>query len=378
MPVIAQDNSFFLTFVDSLNLIAEEERNLQFEKFLEKQDQLPIIESDRVFFIARAQYGKAPLLLADFNGFLHPRYMNQPELGAMLAIPGTRWHYRSVSLLPKARIAYRIKVGEQVFTDPLNPRVVLAFRQLYSEVRMPDYEIAPEIISDQSIPRGHLIALTLKSEKLQQERNVQIYTPPGYDKKKTYPSVYFHDGTFQIEEGRTPQILDYLIVMGKIQPLIAVFDDPQVRGREYRGDPDYIAYVSEELIPYVDEHYATKAEAESRAVIGFSRAGQSALYLSHTLDQFDLCGIFSPAIIPGDSQEFVQELRSRPHKPKALFMVGTIYDGIWYPDSEALKKTFQQEEFNFQYVEIPEGHNIPAWRTELDTMLEFFFPVEKN
>ena len=168
--------------------------------------------------------------------------------------------------------------------------------------------------------------------------------------------------------------MDYLIANGYIEPVVAVFDDPLERGKEYRGDSAYRHYVEKELIPYVDSKYRTKPMPEHRAVIGGSRGGLSALILSHSIPSFSKCGTLSPAIHPWDIDEFISFLSSSEVAPQQVVIIGAIYDEIWYPDALALKDYFTEQQTSLKYLDISQGHNIQAWVNYLDELLTTFFP----
>lgn len=372
--VWTQELSSFSNLLEAINKEDESEKNALVESFLKKAGQTPIIEGHKAIFLAKGNVTEKPYLLADFNGFLHRRYVKDPSIGAMKAIEGTSWFYLEKELEPNAIINYQIRLGERTSTDPLNPETRTGFGNLYSVLKMPAYQASYEILWDASLPTGQLIKDSIYSKALGHFRTIHIYLPPGYKQsKEKYSSVYFHDGSFFIREGLVPRILDNLIGQKKITPVVAAFDDPVQRGKEYRGDENYKRYLKEELIPFVNRTYRAKNDKRQRAVIGFSRAGQSSLYVTHNLDLFAKCGAFSPAIHPTSISDFTTKLAGLGFQPEHLFMTGSTYDFLWYPDAVALREHFQKSGIKFQYVEIPEGHNIPAWRTLLDDMLIAFF-----
>lgn len=364
----------FLTFLESLAEEADNDKKI--EAYLATQQQVPIIEGDSIIFLAHAKHNAAPILLADFNGFLNRRYVQDQSLGQMKIIPGSHWYYFIQEIPADGIINYAYGYGDASYNDPLNPNQRLIFGGLTSFVAMPAYKIAAEWIIDHSIPKGTVESMSFKSKILDHERKLHIYLPANYTNLKApLPTLYLHDGTFYVKEGKIPQILDYLIAQQKIQPVIAVFDDPVVRGKEYRGDEDYRQYIGTELIPYIDGRFKTSKRSETRAVIGGSRGGLSSLHLAHALPSFGNCGVFSPAILPMPIPEFTQILADYPNTPKKIYMTGSTFDHIWYQDAVDLKAHFsEQQDLGYQYKEIHQGHNIPAWSSLLSDMLQYFFP----
>ena len=347
----------FLAFLESLEADADNDKKI--EAYLASQKEVPIIEGNSIIFIAHSKHNARPILRADFNG-----------------IPGSHWYYFIQEIPADGIINYAYGYGDASYSDPLNPNQRLIFGGLTSFVAMPAYEPAEEWIMDHSIPSGAVESMAFNSKILGHERQLHIYLPPNYtDRKTPLPTVYLHDGTFYVNEGRIPQILDYLIAHQMIQPVIAVFDDPVVRGKEYRGDEDYRQYIGTELIPYIDGQFETSKKREDRAVIGGSRGGLSSLHLAHALPLFGNCGVFSPAILPMPIPEFTKILAGYANSPQKLYMTGSTFDHIWYQDAVDLKAHFSaQQALDFRYQEIHEGHNIPAWSSLLSDMLQHFFP----
>lgn len=376
IPAWNQVDTSFTQLLTTISASSQRDNNSKVEVFIEQHPQIPIIEGDTVIFLARKKGQVPPTLLADFNGFLHQRYVKDRSLGTMESIPGTSWYFRKAFLSATAIINYAYSYGDKPQTDPLNPNLRQSFGSLNSFVEMPGHTVPSEIIIDHSIPKGQVSKQLFASDKLGHDRTVHIYLPPAYEQmEQSLPTLYFHDGSFYVNEARIPQILDYLIAHQQIQPVIAVFDDPVIRGKEYRGDENYRDYMAQELIPYIDKTFRTIPAADQRAVIGGSRGGLSALHLSHNTSQFEKCGTFSPAITPTSIPDFLGTLKAHGNAPKQLFISGSVYDYIWYPDALSLSDHFNKGSLDFQYREVSEGHNIAAWRGLLDEMLTFFFPV---
>lgn len=123
-------------------------------------------------------------------------------------------------------------------------------------------------------------------------RRVPVYLPPGYqDSTARYPVVYLLTGftgrgTLLLNDSAfdepIQERLDRLIMSGQVQPLIVVMPDCFTRygGSQYLNSSatgGYQDHLIEELVPFIDEHYRTRAEAGYRAVAGKSSGGYGAL-----------------------------------------------------------------------------------------------------
>ena len=123
-------------------------------------------------------------------------------------------------------------------------------------------------------------------------RRVPVYLPPGYDDSATrYPVVYLLTGftgrgTILLNDSafdeNIQERLDRLILASEVQPMIVVMPDCFTRygGSQYLNSSAtgrYEDYLIEELIPFIDQHYRTRAEAGYRAIAGKSSGGYGAL-----------------------------------------------------------------------------------------------------
>jgi len=127
-------------------------------------------------------------------------------------------------------------------------------------------------------------------------RRVPVYLPPGYDAEpgRRYPSAYMltgftgrgtmmlNDSTF---DENLPQRLDRLIASGQVQPMIVVMPDcfTCLGGSQYLNSSAtgrYEDHVIDELVPYIDARYRTRAEPGQRAVLGKSSGGYGSVILA--------------------------------------------------------------------------------------------------
>lgn len=374
--VLSQATLPFGSILEQINNSNNADANFVIEKFIEQVKQVPIIEGDKVIFLAKKNSNKKPMLLSDLNGFMNPRYVKDTTLADMISILKTDWYYTEKQLHSDAIINYQFRYGDDKVNDPLNQNTRTNFGSQISFVRMPQSQPPQKEIQDFLPSKGQLIEEEFRSEILGQNRKVHIYLPENYDSQISYSVVFFHDGSFFVKEANVGDILDSLILSKRINPLIAVFDDPIIRGKEYRNDIGFRNYIKNELLSYIGKKYNVTKDSNKRAIIGFSRGGLSALYLSHSLEEFSMCGALSPAIHPKSVSTFMVELGAYTYTPIKIFITKSIYDKIWGNDASDLKTQFERQSLALQYQEINQGHNISAWKTMLDDMLISFFPLK--
>src|SRR2546421_1371940 len=124
------------------------------------------------------------------------------------------------------------------------------------------------------------------------ERPLWVYTPPGYDgSAERYPSVYViqgypgHVGMWANRGAyRQPFIetADAVFASGVAPGCVVVYVDAWTAygGSQFVDSPGtgrYHSYLCDEVVPWVDAHYRTIADRESRAISGKSSGGFGAM-----------------------------------------------------------------------------------------------------
>jgi enterochelin esterase family protein len=136
-------------------------------------------------------------------------------------------------------------------------------------------------------------------------RNLYVYLPPEYEAEndKKFSVVYCLTGftgrgkMFLNDSAFTPNLaerLDKLISEDKIKPMIAVMPDcfTKYGGSQYVNSSatgNYEDYLTQEIVPFVDENFSTIAGKNSRAVMGKSSGGYGSLIMA--LRHADLFGL---------------------------------------------------------------------------------------
>lgn len=206
--------------------------------------------------------------------------------------------------------------------------------------------------------QGTVITLQHKSRILENNplgdkfiRDVIVYLPPDYDENKFYPSVYVLTGftgrgrMLLNDSAFTPnfaQRMDSLINDGKIKPMIAVLPDcfTHYGGSQYINSSatgNYEDYLTQEIVPFVDETFRTLENKNSRAVMGKSSGGYGALIMA--LRHADLFGL--ACTTSGDAYF---ELLYLPDIPKAFRAVkgnpDKLIEKFWNEDAKKGKDDF--------------------------------------
>jgi S-formylglutathione hydrolase len=124
------------------------------------------------------------------------------------------------------------------------------------------------------------------------DRDVFVYLPPSYasDKNRRYPVVYFLHGYSAKAEAywnlmAVPATADKGMTSGSIQEMILVNPDAYTiySGSMYSNSPttgDWETYLTHDLVDYIDTHYRTIANRDSRGLAGHSMGGYGTLRLA--------------------------------------------------------------------------------------------------
>jgi S-formylglutathione hydrolase FrmB len=125
------------------------------------------------------------------------------------------------------------------------------------------------------------------------ERPLWVYLPPGYDDQpdRRYPAVYViqgYTGHLGMWRNRSPYRLpftesaDKVFATGEAPAAIVIYVDAWTAygGSQFVDSPGtgrYHSYLCDEVVPWVDGHYRTLADAGHRAIMGKSSGGFGAM-----------------------------------------------------------------------------------------------------
>jgi S-formylglutathione hydrolase FrmB len=149
-------------------------------------------------------------------------------------------------------------------------------------------------------PRGRFEEHVFESEALEgnplgdpHRRPLWVYLPPGYDEApdERFPSVYLIQGlTGQLDMWRNrtpfrknmPELVDDLFADPTTPPAVVVWVDcwTSIGGSQFLDSPgtgNYLTYLCDEVVPWVDATYRTLAERDHRGIQGKSSGGYGAM-----------------------------------------------------------------------------------------------------
>lgn len=124
-----------------------------------------------------------------------------------------------------------------------------------------------------------------RSELLQEDRTIRVFTPASYQTSaQAYPVIYVLDG--EVAFYHTATAVQFLALHGAMPEALVVavhntdrFRDMPIPDAYGNGQEDaFLAYLGDELVPFIEEHYRTQP---LRVLIGHSQGGLFATY-AHT------------------------------------------------------------------------------------------------
>lgn len=244
-----------------------------------------------------------------------------------------------------------------------------------------------------------------RSQFLTRARDVLVYLPPGYelDRRRRYPVLYLQDGQNLFDgatsfvlgnEWRVDESAQSLIETGEIEPLIVVgiFNAGPRRTDEYTPTRDprikaggkahlYGLFLVEELKPFIDAAYRTRAGQSDTGLGGSSLGGLLSLWLGLGYPEiFGKLAVMSPSIW-WDGRMIVRQVETlhRRSRTRIWLDMGTKEARYGIPDARRLRDALMKRGWrlhqDFEYYEA-EGHRHDerCWAERVPMMLRFLYP----
>lgn len=374
--VVAQD---FTTTIQKLYVSPEQTWNE-----LKTNGKIPYTAEDSVAFLYKGQ-ATSVSWMGDFNGWGYDKKFKN----AGTKIPNTDIWILRTSLPKDARLDYKIMLnGNDWILDPDNANQQwsgVGGGSPNSELRMPAWKQDPYTLEREGIAKGKVQRdILYNSPVLGYQIMYSVYLPNGYSTSKKYPVIYVTDGYEYLHErmGNMHTVLDNLIADKKIEPVVAVFVDhrePINRSNNKRMDElamnsKYLAFFSDDLVPFIEATYSVSNDPKERAILGTSMGGLTSAYFAFTKPGvFGMAGIQSPAFW---YKTEIYKVCDNPENPpvKIFLTTGVINDA--QDGARKMRDILEKNTCAYQYSETNQGHSWGNWRDTLDDILIYFFPAK--
>jgi enterochelin esterase-like enzyme len=332
-----------------------------------------------------------------------------PGQGELQLITGTDVWYKLFKVRNNARLTYQFSslpvdatmIKRNLQIDPLNPHIFDFFtveedptgvNLRRSVLEMPNAPVQHWIEKRADVLTGQLDLAQVHSQRLNNQRRVWVYTPPGYDteREKAYPLLLLFDGWTYLNLIPTPTILDNLIAAGEIPPLVAAFVDNLsmiIRLRELILHAPFNAFLVDELVPWLRRRYHITADPGRIVISGASAGGLAATYAALEYPQvfgkvLSQSGAFTHSP-KGDPQDewIARQFAKRGRLPIRFYMdVGDLENNLFekgpaspnlLTTNRNLRDVLSSKGYQLYYQEFSGGHDQICWRGTLSDGLRY-------
>jgi enterochelin esterase family protein len=240
------------------------------------------------------------------------------------------------------------------------------------------------------IARGWIDRLSFRSELMGNERNIWVYTPPGYASgEQAYPLLVAFDGGSALSRIPMQRLLDNLLADGLIKSVIAVFIDnptPDSRNVELPCNEAFARFFEEELLPWLRGRYRISDSAADHFVTGASYGGLAAMWFGYRLPHLFGNVISQAASLwwgPGFRMDvprsaggytpewLTEQYRASPRLPVRFWMeIGLMeHQRLMIEPNRRMKALLEEKGYDLTYCEPCGGHDTALWRGTLGTAL---------
>lgn len=299
---------------------------------------------------------------------------------------------------------YRFLLNGVPILDPGNNAVTRDGTYIESRLLIPG-ELG-DVIAAQNVPHGAVEAVWYSSPTLGTTRRMYVYTPPGYESgKEKYPVVYLlHGGGGDedgwVNRGRANYIIDNLIASKKAVPMIVVITN---------GNPDAVAApldkplgsseaasgigsmasmrfeqsLVKDVIPFIEKNYRVIADADHRALTGFSMGGYQTQNITNSNPTlFKYIGVMSMGLFSSfrnmpatnyDKEKHVAQLKAVIAAKPKLYWIGIGKNDFLFETVTNLKKLYDDVGLKYEYRESEGSHTWKEWRLYFSELAPKFF-----
>lgn len=225
------------------------------------------------------------------------------------------------------------------------------------------------------------------------EKKAYVYLPAGYDENKQYNVLYLMHGIggneaeWGLDNAKTSKVkkmMDHLIAYGDIEPFIVVTPNGKALACQHTDATDSFYHfgleLRNDLIPYIESHYATYAEYDGngydlsatrthRAMAGLSMGGMQTINIGmcECLDLFSYFGAFSAAPTSYEASKVASLIGSQEYDIDYFYNICGTEDNIAYASASKAAQnlpTFSDKLVdgeNFMWQERTGAHDFTIW-----------------
>lgn len=297
----------------------------------------------------------------------------------------------TINLPEGSRIEYKFEVianGQRhLIVDPLNDVLAHDPFGANSVCQGAGYERPPWTLHDPEARGGAIEHARLDSAAFRDSRDLSIYLPARFRRNRRYPLLVVHDGHDFLRYADLKIVLDNLIHYLEIPQMIVALTQSPDRLKEYAADDRHAAFIADDLLPYMAQHWPLIDDRTARGMMGASFGGVAALHAAWKFpDRFSNLLLQSGSFAFSDIgrhqrgpvfdpvARFMNTFREEPGELSGkIYMSCGIYESLIY-ENRSLLPRLQQQGIDVRFEEVRDAHNWENWRDRLRTGLSWLFP----
>lgn len=225
-------------------------------------------------------------------------------------------------------------------------------------------------------PSGKIETYSFHSTILNNTRKIHIYTPHDYSHTSHLQELLIvFDGNSFINNLSIERTLNYLIHAKEIPTCIAVAIEPVNRLEELTYNDKMNAFLTEELLPWIQSKYRVHQEAKHTTIAGFSLGGLAACYVAVQNPH-----IFGNVLSMSGSVHWkkdgyenkipwienqISTIDSNTSQPHFYIATGELENKPLLTANRHLYKALKGKGYKSTYEEFRGGHDSVWWREKL-------------
>lgn len=385
----------FVAFLAEAERAPENQRQQLVDDLLRERKEWPWIEGNLATFIYANMGTTSAALNLD-------TIKDDPPFAVMTNLPGTTLWHVTRQFEPDALLDYLLAINDPMTplatepdivkrvaqhwrTDPLNPLRMTTPQMDVSVLHMSAARPFPDWSRMYRVPHGRVNEHLLDSDQLNfRGRKLWVYTPPDYDKNaESYPLLIFQDGQWASGPLQLPYIADALIKHKRVQPLLMAMVQSaaqQERNAEYLNNDRHVAFLEEELLPFLRNTYRINSTIGIGGVAAGAAAAIHAALTKPTV--FSRLIMISPPLggrAGGEERvrEGIARIESAEVLPQRIFQSVGRYEtpSRFYRPALQLRVSLEGKAgVAYKFAEIGSGHGLVGFRSVLPEALAWIFP----
>lgn len=237
--------------------------------------------------------------------------------------------------------------------------------------------ISPSATADCLQFEGEVRQESFESKVLEEIFYFRVYLPPCYDAHQgmEYPVLYMLHGLGynddQWDRLGVDEAADALIRAGEVAPFMIVM--PREPNFYIPDNSDYERVIVDELLPWVDGHYASFAQREYRAIGGLSRGAAWSVHIgSHHWENFGSIGAHSLPIFEGDSSRVLRWLGEIPPNSLPRIFIDIGQQDRDLASAQTFEASLNENDIPHIWYLFSGSHTEEYWQAHLEIYLRWY------